>query len=47
MSTLMVGTWQVQENNQYAEYNNRGNAVVWLKAEMHLYLTLKLLAPTY
>jgi hypothetical protein len=47
MSTIMVDTQQVQENKWYAGYNNKDKVVVRLKAEMHLHLTLKLLALIY
>jgi hypothetical protein len=34
-------------NKWYAAYNNKDKAVVRLKVEMHLHLTLKLLALIY
>jgi hypothetical protein len=43
----MVGTQQVQEINNVHGNNNKDKAVIRLKAEIHLNLTLKLLAPTY
>jgi hypothetical protein len=41
----MVGTQQVQEINDMQGGNNKVKKVMSLKAEMHLDLTLKLLAP--
>jgi hypothetical protein len=43
----MVGTQQVQEINDMQGNNNKDKAIIRLKAEMHLNLTLKLLAPIY
>jgi hypothetical protein len=33
--------------NDNVRYNNKDKAVIRLKTEMHIYLTLKLLAPIY
>jgi hypothetical protein len=45
LSTLMVGTQQVQEINDKQRVITRS---MWYKvAEMHIYLTLKLLSPSY
>ena len=38
MSTLMVGTQQVQENKWYVGHNNKDKAVVKYNAEKHLHL---------
>jgi hypothetical protein len=47
LSTVIVGTQQVQEINDMQGNNNKDKAIIRLKAEMHLNLTLKLLAPIY